>query len=163
MQLLIENEVEDQPLLPSHQNLIEATIKKTLEIEAFEDNVEISLTLVDAEGIRTLNRDYRQKDQVTDVLSFPQYSETGWDAFEDEPVFLGDIVICLDQARLQAESYGHALERELAYLVCHSLLHLLGYDHLEAADKDQMRRQEELVMSAMGLERVLRGDRDEIF
>lgn len=158
MQLLIENEVTHKPLAPTHEELIRGTILKTLEIEDFEENVEISLTFVDEEGIKTLNRDYRQKDQVTDVLSFPQYSEEGWEAFDDEPIFLGDIVICLDQAERQAEEYGHPLERELAYLVCHSVLHLLGYDHIEDEDKVAMRQQEELVMTAMGLERVVTQD-----
>ncbi len=158
MQLSIENEVIDRPLPPEYEALIEKTVRTTLEIEEFEDNVEISLRFVNAAGIKALNRDYREKDMVTDVLSFPQYTEDGWDAFEDEPVFLGDIVICLDQAILQAETFGHPLERELAYLVCHSVLHLLGYDHEEQADKSAMRTQEKMIMKAMGLEQVIENE-----
>lgn len=155
MQLLIENEVTDQPLSPAQEALIRRTILKTLEIEEFDDNVEISLTFMDAAGIKAINKEFREKDEVTDVLSFPQYSEEGWDAYEDDPVFLGDIVICMERAVAQALEFGHPVDREIAYLVCHSTLHLLGYDHIEGEDKTAMRQQEELVMSALGLLRVL--------
>lgn len=158
MELMIENEVDQMPLSGEQESLVREAIQKTLEIEEFEDNVQVSVTFVDSDRIRALNHDFRGKDAVTDVLSFPQYSEDGWDAYEDEPVFLGDIVICLEQADRQAVTHGHTLARELAYLTCHSTLHLLGYDHIEPEDKQMMRQQEEKVMTLMGLERVVSQD-----
>lgn len=117
-----------------------------------EERAEISLTLVSLEEIRELNRDYRDVDRETDVLSFPQFEDV-----EDMPEFgelcLGDVVICLDKVEEQAKEFGHSFERELIYLFVHSMLHLLGYDHMEEEEKALMRQREEAVMNAIGLER----------
>ena len=117
-----------------------------------EERAEISLTLVSLEEIRELNRDYRDVDRETDVLSFPQF-----EGVEDMPEFgelcLGDVVICLDKVEEQAKEFGHSFERELIYLFVHSLLHLLGYDHMEEGEKQEMRQREEAVMSAIDLNR----------
>lgn len=117
-----------------------------------EERAEISLTLVSLEEIRELNRDYRDVDRETDVLSFPQF-----EGVEDIPEFgelcLGDVVICLDKVEEQAKEFGHSFERELIYLFVHSMLHLLGYDHMEEEEKALMRQREEAVMNAIGLER----------
>ena len=117
-----------------------------------EERAEISLTLVSLEEIRELNRDYRDVDRETDVLSFPQF-----EGVEDMPEFgelcLGDVVICLDKVEEQAKEFGHSFERELIYLFVHSLLHLLGYDHMEEDEKQEMRQREEAVMSAIDLNR----------
>ncbi len=116
------------------------------------ERAEISLTLVSLEEIRELNRDYRDVDRETDVLSFPQF-----ECVEDMPEFgelcLGDVVICLDKVEEQAKEFGHSFERELIYLFVHSLLHLLGYDHMEEDEKLEMRQREEAVMKAIDLER----------
>ncbi len=117
-----------------------------------EERVEISLSFVSPEDIRALNREYRDVDRVTDVLSFPQFADLE-DIPEDGAIALGDVVICTDQALLQADEYGHSPEREIVYLFVHSVLHLLGYDHMEESDKEEMRAQEEKVMSLIGLER----------
>lgn len=117
------------------------------------DHVEISVTFVSSEEIHELNKIYREKDSVTDVLSFPQY-ESVEDMKKVEGVLcLGDVVICPEQALLQADEFGHSGERELVYLFVHSVFHLLGYDHMEEEEKNEMRAQEEKIMSRIGLER----------
>ena len=113
---------------------------------------EISLTLVDAEEIRILNRDYRNVDKVTDVLSFPQFDDLN-ELSEDEEILLGDVVICRQQAEAQAEEYGHSVEREMVYLFVHSVCHLLGYDHMEEDEKAEMRAKEEAVMERIQVTR----------
>ncbi|MCQ4636315.1 rRNA maturation RNase YbeY [Anaerovorax odorimutans] len=116
------------------------------------DRVEVSLTFVSPEEIQELNSIYRGVDKVTDVLSFPQYEDLNQLPAEGE-IPLGDVVICTQQALLQADEFGHSNERELVYLFVHSICHLLGYDHMEEADKQEMRAKEEAVMSKISLER----------
>lgn len=120
--------------------------------------VEVSVLLVDNETIRTLNRDYRDKDYITDVLSFPLEETDG----EMEPkVFggppervLGDIVISVEQAMIQAEEYGHSVEREIAFLSVHGLLHLVGYDHEKGSEEEKrMRDQEENILNKLDIAR----------
>ena len=114
----------------------------------------VSVTFTDKDGIKELNRDYRGVDSVTDVLSFPQY-----DDFEEIPgegeILLGDVVICRERAAEQAREFGHSLDREMIYLFTHSILHLLGYDHMEEEEKREMRLKEEEVMDFLGLSREL--------
>lgn len=115
---------------------------------------EVSLSLVDDERIHELNREYRGVDRPTDVLSFALQEETDDEPdFEFEDSLLGDIVISVPRAREQALEYGHSFERELVYLAVHGTLHLLGYNHEEDAEKQEMRAKEEEVMTAIGLER----------
>ncbi len=134
-------------------DLIKATIDTTLEVEEFGEIAEVSVAMVDKKEIQALNNLHRNKNSVTDVLSFIQYDDEGFVAYEDEAVFIGDIVICYQVALEQAQQYGHSLERELAYLTCHSCLHLLGYDHMTAEDKAEMRAREKIIMQKMELER----------
>ncbi len=116
------------------------------------ENISISVSFVDKEEIQRLNREFRGVDSVTDVLSFPQYD--GGEELEDfEEITLGDVVICLDKCREQAEEFGHSFEREEIYLFVHSVLHLLGYDHMEDEDKRLMRAAEERVMDQLGIKR----------
>ncbi|MDD4565822.1 MAG: rRNA maturation RNase YbeY [Eubacteriales bacterium] len=112
--------------------------------------IEISVTFVSTEEIHELNRVYRNNDSVTDVLSFPQYNRVE-EMHKNMPISLGDVVICPEQALLQADEFGHSGERELVYLFVHSTLHLLGYDHMKEEDKREMRTKEEKVMSHIGL------------
>ena len=116
------------------------------------DFCEVSFSFADEEEIRRLNAAYRDKDAVTDVLSFPQYDDLR-ELDNEEEICLGDVVICGRVARRQAEEYGHSYERELLYLFVHSILHLLGYDHMEEEEKRQMRIREEYVMEKIGLTR----------
>jgi probable rRNA maturation factor len=112
---------------------------------------EISLTLCDNESIRVLNQQWRGLDSATDVLSFPM-----WDEGETPPdarLPLGDIIISVERADEQAREFGHSRERELLFLFTHGLLHLLGYDHLKPDDREEMRRQEESLLAAVGAER----------
>lgn len=117
-----------------------------------EQRAEVSLTLVEREEIQELNKEYRNVDKVTDVLSFPQYERV-----EDMPAVgelcLGDVVICTDKVKEQADEFGHSYEREFVYLFVHSLHHLLGYDHMEEDEKSLMREKEEEAMRHIDLER----------
>lgn len=121
---------------------------------------EISLTTVSPEEIHRLNKLYRNTDRETDVLSFPQYNDLS-DVDNDEIIALGDVVICDEVAHRQAREYGHSYEREFVYLFVHSVLHLLGYDHMAEADKREMRAKEEEVMSYIGLTRGFTPAEDE--
>ncbi|WP_324823829.1 rRNA maturation RNase YbeY [Sinanaerobacter sp. ZZT-01] len=114
--------------------------------------ITVSVTFVSTEEIKELNRVYRNKDAVTDVLSFPQFEDLN-EVKEAEEVCLGDVVICPEQALLQADEYGHSGERELVYLFVHSMFHLLGYDHMNEEEKTEMRKQEEKIMNQIGLGR----------
>ncbi|MGI6752553.1 MAG: rRNA maturation RNase YbeY [Anaerovoracaceae bacterium] len=114
--------------------------------------ITVSVTFVTGEEIRDLNLIYRGKNRVTDVLSFPQYGK-GEDFAEEGQICLGDVVICTEQALLQADEFGHSPERELTYLFVHSMFHLLGYDHDDDEHKEIMRRKEEAIMEKVGLSR----------
>ena len=116
------------------------------------DRSEISVTFVDMEEIHQLNRDYREVDSPTDVLSFPQFDDLN-DLPEEGEIALGDVVICKDKAEEQAQEFGHSFEREIIYLFVHSVLHLLGYDHMDEDEKKIMRRQEKAVMEQLGITR----------
>ncbi|MEG0829166.1 MAG: rRNA maturation RNase YbeY [Anaerovoracaceae bacterium] len=115
-------------------------------------NVEVSLSFVEGEEIQELNKLYRGTDKVTDVLSFPQYSDLS-KIDNSKPLLLGDVVICGEQALIQADEFGHSPAREIIYLFIHSMFHLLGYDHLESEDKKLMRLKEEEIMKKLDLER----------
>ena len=157
LQLYFQNSQELCPITYSLKMLIRAASAETLEAEHFVgyDQVEISVTFADDEGIRAINREYREIDRPTDVLSFPLFDYSG--ESEEPPVdelvgMLGDIVISLEQAEIQAEEYGHPFEREIAFLTVHSMLHLLGYDH-ETGEEDEldMRRRQSEIMDILGL------------
>ena len=134
---------------------LKKAIRAALKYEKFNQDVMVSVSFTDNEGIRELNREYRNKDAATDVLSFPMYTMEEDDRPEpDMATELGDIVLSLERAGEQAEEYGHSFERETAFLTVHSVLHLLGYDHerSEEEEKDMFRRQEE-IMTILGLPR----------
>ena len=132
------------------RGLIRRAITATLKYEDFPYEAELSVTLTDNDEIRELNREYRNIDRATDVLSFPLYEDgeiDEADAMSGEPIGLGDIVISLERAKAQAEEYGHSFERETAFLCVHSVLHLLGYDHErgQEEEKDMFERQENVL------------------
>lgn len=134
---------------------VSKVVRCTLAELDFDEPVQVALSLTDLEGIRSINKEHRGIDEATDVLSFPQYSEDGFDVFEDEPVFLGDIVLCSDKVHSQAKQYGHSRKRELSYLICHSVLHLMGYDHIVPEEKAEMRSLEETILAKLNLSRDL--------
>ena len=151
LMVYLENSQSAIPVTYKLRMLLRRAILETLDYEGVEiEDPEVSMTFTDNEGIRELNRLHRGIDRPTDVLSFPMF------AFEDEDEVLegalGDIVISLERAREQANTFGHSFEREVAFLCVHSMLHLLGYDHElgEAEDMDMRRRQSE-IMDLMGL------------
>ena len=122
--------------------------------EKFEGNAEVCVTFVDNEEIHRLNKEFREKDSATDVLSFPLGENGIYDVNPDTGAKqLGDVVISLERAEEQAAEFGHSLQREVCYLTVHSMLHLLGYDHMEPDEKAVMRKKEESVMSLIGLTR----------
>ena len=117
------------------------------ELENLDDErCEISVTFVDMEEIHELNKLHRGVDKPTDVLSFPQFEDVCEEAPEEGEICLGDVVICREKAAEQAEEFGHSFEREILYLFVHSVLHLLGYDHMEEGEKKEMRAREEKIM-----------------
>ncbi len=132
------------------ENMAEAARLCVLEEDLDPERVEISVTFVSTEEIHELNRVYCGKDNVTDVLSFPQYDSLK-EMRNERVLCLGDVVICSEQALLQADEFGHSSERELVYLFVHSVFHLLGYDHIDENEKSEMRTQEEKIMSQIGL------------
>lgn len=153
--ILIENEKQDFLLGEELLRKIHAVADRVIEEEEFYEDAEISLTFVGLSEIRELNREYRGKDQATDVLSFPMYEREELlqidEVYEDEVLALGDIVLCVDRAKEQAEEYGHSLEREICFLICHSLLHLFGYDHENEEEEKRMRKKEESVLQSLGI------------
>ena len=135
--------------------LIRRSCVAVLRLEEFKGSAEISVRFVDNELIRELNKTYRDIDKETDVLSFPLGENGEYDVNPDTGAFmLGDIVISVQKAMEQAEEYGHSLEREIAFLAVHSMLHLLGYDHVNGGlEAVRMREKEEEVLTHLGLKR----------
>lgn len=147
------NEAEER-VSRALKRLIKRAVLASLEYESFWQNAEVSVTFTDNARIRELNREHRGIDRDTDVLSFPLTEfEKSEEPPADEPaVPLGDIVISLEKARAQAEEYGHSPEREVAFLCVHSMLHLLGYDHVNSEEEDaEMRRRQREILEKMGL------------
>jgi len=137
------------------EQIVRSVLNKAAEAYEIEPHTEVSVVLSDDEYIHQLNRQYRGKDCPTDVLSFA-LNEGEEPEIIDKPeeILLGDIIISLETATRQAEEYGHSLERELAYLTVHGILHLLGYDHMTEEEKKKMRQEEEYVLSFLGINRV---------
>ena len=152
LRIYFSNEQEKLKVTYALKILIRSAIVRTLELEKFDRNAQVSVTFTDNEGIREINSRFRNIDRPTDVLSFPLLD--GGDLPDDElfDVPLGDIVLSLERAREQAEEFGHPFEREVAFLTAHSTLHLLGYDH-ETGEEDErrMRAKQNQIMEALGL------------
>ena len=136
------------------KKLVRTSVSESLAYEGFCNDCTVSVTFTDNEGIRALNAEYRNIDRETDVLSFPLTDfEAGEEPPVDEPeVGLGDIVLSLEKTKAQAEEFGHSFEREAAFLCVHSMLHLLGYDHVNSEEEDaEMRRRQREILERMGL------------
>lgn len=165
MTFCVENETgEEFPF--SAEDTARQVCEGVLKAEGCPYPASVYLLLTDGEEIRRLNRQYRQTDRVTDVLSFPNldFSQAGHfeipkereaDYFDPDTgeLVLGDICICVERMREQAESYGHSLRREFAFLVAHSMFHLCGYDHMEEADARLMEKKQEEILEALGITR----------
>ena len=134
--------------------LVRRCCNAALRLENFSEDAEISVTFVDNDEIRLLNKQHRNIDTATDVLSFPLGENGVYDHNESGAALLGDIVISMPKAVEQAELYGHSLQREVGYLTAHSMFHLLGYDHVNGGvEAVHMREKEETVMTMLGLPR----------
>ena len=138
-----------------YENIVKKVVKQCFKEEKLENSkLYISITLTTPEHIHEINKQYRNVDKETDVLSFPMFEKEEIDEkiknqdFEHEDV-LGDIVISIEKVKEQAEEYGHSFERELSYMVVHGFYHLMGYDHIEENDKKIMREKEEMVLSKL--------------
>lgn len=138
-----------QKLYIPWMNIISDVVTGTLEYMKFNKEAEVSVSVVDGEQIKELNRDFRNIDRVTDVLSFPigdKNPETG-------EIVLGDIVLCAEKVISQAQEFGHTRKRELAFLTCHSMLHLLGYDHIEEDERIEMENLQRKILEKIGYTR----------
>ncbi len=148
-------------------NLMEEIVKYSLSEEGVNIPWELSITLVDNEAIREINNEYRSMDKATDVLSFPMLSypeglvfsefyagkSFGDQDLDGDQLVLGDIVISLERALAQSKEYSHSFLREACYLTVHSILHLLGYDHMNPGDKKRMRAREEDILKKFDMTR----------
>ena len=133
-----------------NEEVIERVCQEAALVYGLGPNAEISILLCHNEYIHELNKQYRDIDRPTDVLSFAlnEGEEDGYDG--PDTALLGDIVISLYKVQEQADEYGHSFERELAYLTIHGMLHILGYDHMEPDDKAEMRKEEEFILTRLG-------------
>lgn len=149
-----------------YKELADRVVSFCLQHENFPYSAEVNLTLTDNEGIHIINKEYREVDRPTDVLSFPMlsYEVPGDFSFlenENEEDFnpdtgealLGDIIISIDKVKEQAENYGHSQEREFAFLITHSMLHLFGYDHMEDEEAKVMEAKQKEILTALGINR----------
>lgn len=165
MTVNIEYEAEKKLKLP-WEKIINHIVEGSLEYEGCPYEAEVNVVLTDNEGIRQVNREYRNMDRPTDVLSFPMLEyetpsdfegveEAFADCFNPETgeLMLGDIMISVDKVEEQAEKYGHSQERELAFLTAHSMLHLCGYDHMEEEERLVMEEKQRQILERMGYDR----------
>lgn len=144
--VLFDNRQDIMEITEDNEKAIETAVETVLKAENKDGNYEVSVSFVTSEEIRNLNRDFRNVDSETDVLSFPMDD----DEFEGI-IILGDIVLSTQRIIEQANEFGHSLEREMIYLTVHSMLHLLGYDHMTAKEKEEMRQKEKEIMKELQL------------
>ena len=148
LHLTYYNKQRKEKLPDDAARIIMDVCKAVLTLEKYGHNAEISVNIVDPDEIKALNKSYRGRNRVTDVLSFPVNEANP----ENDCEYLGDVVICAKKARAAAYKYGHSFERELAFLAAHSVLHLLGYDHEnDNAGENIMREKQRAALSEIGL------------
>lgn len=165
MSLLIEKEI-DYGFDFDYKEIAKQVIEASLACESFPFACEVNLVLTGEEEIREINKEYRQIDRVTDVLSFPMldYNEAGEFDFlkeeatlyqnpETKEIVLGDIMLCLPRMEEQAKEYGHSILREYAFLLTHSMLHLMGYDHINSNDANLMEEKQRVILEKLDIKR----------
>ncbi len=167
MTILMDNETQEQ-IDFDYEKILEEVIARSAQQEECPYEFEVNLTLTDNEGIRELNREFRELDVPTDVLSFPmiEYHRPGdFSHLEEEEyqltcfhpetgeLLIGDIVVSVERAKEQAKEYGHSLKREMSFLVAHSMLHLFGYDHMEEQERIVMEEKQEQILLSLGIVR----------
>ena len=166
IRVIITNKQKAVKIPTGIRMLVRRCCNAVLQLEKFEGSAEISVTFTDNEGIKALNKQYRDKDIETDVLSFPMlsYEKAGDFSFLEEEseddfnpdtgeVMLGDIIISVDKVLEQAQSYGHSPKREFAFLIVHSMLHLFGYDHIDPKDAAIMEPKQKQILEEMHIVR----------
>jgi len=161
MKVSFRNEQDKIKVTFTLKRLIKKALKTGLSVMGWDNKVDISVMFTDNEGIRVLNREHREIDRETDVLSFPlieydekgEYIESSLDYSEKGNLCMGDIVLSLEKALSQAEEYGHSFERETGFLTVHSLLHLMGYDHMTEEEEKEMFTFQKEILDKMGLKR----------
>lgn len=150
MDVLFENNTNEE----INYKLIEKVISEALRYEGVNDNTEVSVTIVDNEEIRKINNKFRNIDRATDVLSFPLIDFDSESLPDDgSKIYLGDIIISIERAKEQAKEYGHSIDREIGFLTAHSMLHLLGYDHMVPEEEKEMFAKQEEILNNLGLRR----------
>ena len=162
MTINIEYETEKKLKIP-YEEIINNVVEEAMDYENCPYEAEINVLITDNEDIRQINQEYRNIDSPTDVLSFPMIEyespsdfdhleEEAYDSFNPETgeLLLGDIVVSVDKVLEQAEKYGHSIERELAFLIAHSMLHLFGYDHMQDEERLVMEKKQEEILSRRG-------------
>lgn len=163
VEIVITNEQEVIDVTPETEDVIRKVANAVAELEECDFDCEMSVTLVDNKEIHTLNREHRNIDRPTDVLSFPmlEFDEDGiaeecdFD-MDGELILLGDIVISMERANEQAQEYGHSLIREVGFLTAHSMLHLLGYDHVDDEEGEKiMCEKQDIVLNKLGITREM--------
>ena len=166
MTILVENEVHRE-LDFDYEEVIKSVISKTLETENCPYETEVNVLLTGNEEIHEANKEFRGIDRPTDVLSFPMVDyefPSDFSCVDENPesyinpetdeLLLGDIMISVDKVYEQANEYGHSREREFAFLIAHSMLHLLGYDHIDEEERKVMEEKQEAILDALGITRI---------
>lgn len=155
VKVYVRNNQKDIKVPTGIRLLIRKCCQAVLKSEGFDKDAEVSVSFVSNEDIKSLNKIYRDKDRVTDVLSFPLSDDGKYDINNETGMcLLGDVVISLQTAMSQAEMYGHSLEREIGFLTVHSMLHLLGYDHeTSPLDETIMMEKQEEILESLGISR----------
>ncbi|MDR1774431.1 MAG: rRNA maturation RNase YbeY [Clostridioides sp.] len=159
MNIIFEDRQEKIKLNEDIMNDIKNIMIECLNYEGYDDDYDVSLSFVDNDEIRELNREFRNIDKATDVLSFPLFTEEAEENFAQMPfeevefgeISLGDIVISLERAKEQSVEYNHSLKREVCFLVCHSMFHLLGYDHDTDENTKDMRKREKDILNKLNI------------
>ena len=153
---IIYKDIEENEI---YEEVIKKVLKECFKEEKITNSkLSITITLTNPQNIQKINKEYRNIDKPTDVLSFPMFEKEELDAkiekkdFEYEDI-LGDIIISIEKVQEQAEEYGHSFERELSYMIVHGFYHLMGYDHIEEEDKKIMRPKEEKILKSLKIER----------
>lgn len=165
MTVWIENTTDDL-IFEDYEKTIKEIVDLSLKAEKFMENVEISVTMVDNKEIHRINKEFRNIDAPTDVLSFPllefengvllkQTAKENINIDTNE-VVMGDIIISVERAREQAQEYGHSLKREIAFLTAHSMYHLMGYDHMVEEEEKIMNAKQEAVLEKAGITREVK-------
>ena len=155
MTVLIDNRT-DEDINPKIMEIINSVAEESLRYENFDLNCEVSVSFVTNDEIHSINKHFRNIDRETDVLSFPQLTFEEHEEIsrnEDGEIILGDIIISVEKALEQSKEYGHSFEREMAFLTAHSMLHLMGYDHMTPEEEKDMFKRQKDILENLGISR----------